>query len=84
MHACFSQLCVGEVVNVSEDNITVVFCDNDDIFERSLPIGKFIGDLPQKGDCLELRIIITKVPKEERETRPSKPRKNVVPMPRTF
>ena len=82
---CFNESYQGEVVHVTDNSVTVIFCIDDDLVEQTYDASRFIGDLPQKGDCLEAIVIMSRIPtgsvkiSEER-----KPRKNTVQLPRTF
>jgi hypothetical protein len=84
---CLFQTCESEVIHVSGDQVVVVIAIDDDLVEQKYGTSQFIdGRIPQKGDMLEMRVQFIKLDSQE-HAQPgqiSKPRKNVVPLPRTF
>ncbi len=86
----------GEAIHVSDERVVVVFEVEGDLVEQTYNRKQFLdGRLPEKGELLAAYVHIAKLPAEEEKTvdgiisshgadKPRKPRKNVVPLPRTF
>ena len=87
---------LGEVIYVSEDCVVVVFDVEGELVEQTYNRKQFLdGRLPEKRDRLAAYVHIAKLPAEEEvpidgitasdaADKPRKPRKNIVPIPRTF
>ena len=85
----------GEVVQVSEDRVVVVFQVEGDLVEQTYDRKQFLdGELPKNGDCLAAYVHVAILPVKDKRTvdggeashdaaRTRRPR-NVVPLPRTF
>jgi len=93
---CMAESYQGEVMHVSGDSVVVVFEIEGDLVEQTYNRKQFLDSrLPEKGDRLAAYVHIVILPaKEEKNVdeitsshdvdKPRKPRKNVVPIPRTF
>jgi hypothetical protein len=77
----------GEVVHTSDDQVVVMTIIDDNLVEQTYSTSQFAtGQVPQKGDIFEIRIQLIKVDRQE-YTQPDQtyePRRNTVPLPRTF
>ena len=79
------QTCEGEVVHVGDDEVVVIMDINDELIEQAYSISQF-NEVPKKGDVFEARVQFNKLP-SKRSTEPDQtrePRRDVVPLPRTF
>jgi ribosomal protein S1 len=84
---CLFQSCEGEVVHTSDDQVVIVMAVDGDLVEQAYSMSQFIGgQAPQKGDMLEIRVQFIKLdrPESTQLDQTREPRKNTVPLPRTF
>ncbi len=89
---CMTEHYHGEVVDVSDNRITAVFHIGDELIEQTYESKQFLdGQLPNKGDELEACVYIAKSLPRQHEAGSSHgtgesrtPRRNVIPLPRTF
>lgn len=89
---CMTEHYHGEVVDVSDNRITAVFHIGGELIEQTYESKQFLdGQLPSKGDELEACVYIAKSLPRQHEAGSSHgtgesrtPRRNVIPLPRTF
>lgn len=77
---------LGEVIEVSRSQVIVAFTANDDSGDLCvLPYRhEHFLRVPKKGDQVVVYTQMFTVPTQRTPAKPRKPRKNVVPLPRTF
>jgi hypothetical protein len=79
----FTESYKGEVIHVCTDNVVIAFEVDDDLEERTYSLAGFLRR-PEKGECVIVSAQLCAIVAQETLNKPRQPRKNVVPLPRTF